>query len=503
MNDRVRAWPWDRIAVAGVAAAVILTLLLSVFFIFPATPIADDFWRALRPAQRGWWRYMWEDMYLKWTGRWSGIGLASAVHPRVDLLRDYAILLSLLYLVHVAAAYAFCRMLLRETASRRACLLLGLALWAIIWAGLPAPGETVYWISGGIDYQLSTSLAVIFLAWLTSPSAAAGWRTTARTLGLCALALVATGMHEMIAAMLVVVVGIGTAIAWKARHPQRIVWTVVCLATLIGALIAILAPGNAVRGTRFENGGNLVAAIRITIIVFLKHVPAWACDPKLLAASVALLAWPRHMALRPRWLELGARIPGGWAPLWLLTLPVILCLAIAGSAWGMGAQPNGRALDQLWTVFVFGWFTGVFAISRELVPQEHWCTAEGGRMLRAFACVVLAVALVFTGNTRRGLDDLQDGLIGPWRRAYFAWSAAAREAHERGETDLVVKPRPVVPRLYYSASDPTTDPTHFANRFFAEYHGLKTIRVERPSPGTREYADDIARRGWRPWLMVD
>ena len=148
---------------AGVG--VLSTLATALVLILYACPAVDDFARGRWFPLSDWFSAV-KYMYLNWSGAWASLGLDVLILPRVDLLRAYPLLLGVVFFFHVLAIYTFWRMLLAETVKRRGTCLLAAGTIAVIWAGLPDPGEAWYWFTGAVEYHLSISLAVLLVGGL-------------------------------------------------------------------------------------------------------------------------------------------------------------------------------------------------------------------------------------------------------------------------------------------------------------------------------------------------
>ena len=143
-------------------AALTAVSLAGVFLVL-AHPHADDFCRGAVPYGQEF-AYI-QEAYFGYGGRWAGTGLA-VILSHLDPTHYYALLLAVLNLCHVVAVYVFLRSVFRDYLPCRSLLVAGFLL-LMMWAGLPAVDDTVYWLSGIIDYQLSISFVLLLLAGLS------------------------------------------------------------------------------------------------------------------------------------------------------------------------------------------------------------------------------------------------------------------------------------------------------------------------------------------------
>ena len=242
--------------------------------------MADDFVRHYDGMTRGWWGVVTHN-YLHWCGRWASMGLEAMVMPRVLDSRAYAACLAAVCVVQLAAFYAFVDLLLVETVSLTRRIGLALCLWAIHWAGTPEPGQTSYWLTGCIENQLSFSLAVILVCLVARSRPRSPMRNTLwLTVGSLA-ALFVTGMHELVGAVLVAALAIGSFVGHRWRTDNRWFWFTLLGVAAAGLTVTVAAPGNLVRAGHFEHSQQLGKTIGLTARFVFRDVPVWFADPKL------------------------------------------------------------------------------------------------------------------------------------------------------------------------------------------------------------------------------
>jgi hypothetical protein len=146
----------DSLSVTTAFAVAIPTLALVYF----AEPVADDFVRAAVVDVRQYVRWT----YSHWSGRWAAVGLEALLFSKLPLLSIYSAILWGLQVVHFLALLAFWHTVVGSTISLPGRLSLALGSYVFLLAGYSDPGQTVYWASGGIEYQLSVSLALFWSA---------------------------------------------------------------------------------------------------------------------------------------------------------------------------------------------------------------------------------------------------------------------------------------------------------------------------------------------------
>lgn len=458
---------WAALAAASLGATAALALLP----IFWAQPVNDDFSRAVGGRQL-WFADVARDTYLHWSGRWAGVGLEAWVLPRLDPTRYYPLLLGALHLAGLLGLAFFWRLLRGPRAGWR-----GLALWAaathaLLWSLCPAPGETYYWFTGGVEYYGSLALALIDLALVAAVGQGEPrrWRGTL-LLGIGGvLAFILPCVHELAGLSLFLMLLLGLAVAVRERRGIGI-WGLAGVLALTGLLVSLLAPGNALRGAQFKNGHSLLITVKSCLKLGVLDVLPWMLQPTLWAATLLLLTRPPARG-RPAWLARGV-MPWRWVlpgATLLLTL-----LWLAGPSWAMGGT-NGRALNGTQEIFLLGWCASAVAWGRHLGWLRRRLGARRHRALRLAALALLAAAPWLTGNNFRFIREGW-ALAPRWSRAMRQQQAQARRAHAAGLPGAVLVPIPQ-PRPFFFFSDGITEnPRDWQNESYAAFFGLQSVRT--------------------------
>jgi hypothetical protein len=465
---------------AALGAAVLATLVV-VAALLPFThPLGDDFCNAVAAGERGVLGAVGHE-YRHWGGRWAGHVVVVGLPALADPARVYPIALGAVLLVNLLALRALLGAVPPFGASPRRAWTWALVLFALQLAGLPAPGQTVYWFEGAAVYSLNVSLALLVVAGLLRLPSAPSPRRAAKAGGLAALALVTAAFHELFAALLVAVLGAGAVLAWAARDPRRSAWAAAAVAAGAGLASVLLSPGNDVRGPIVNPGGSDPgAALGALAAMWLRvldapgagdpiglHTPlGWIVDARLLAASVLLAA---SAPPAPGWLRRSPR-------LWRLLAPAgtvaLLSAAFLAGGLALGRTLPLRAFDGLYPLFLLGWFLTVFVHVRGGGDAE---VGPALRRLGAASALILALGLLVSGTVKHGMRDLVRGRAAAFDRAMEARYAEARRVREAGGGELVLSPIEPWPSSFFRNDLDSVSPELHACA--ARWFGVESVRL--------------------------
>jgi hypothetical protein len=495
------ASPWDvwtdrlvalatRLAVVVALAASVATLIAVIQQARFAVPAADDFSRARIGEDQGWgaWWTFTKGSYLTWSGRWSGVGLAAAVLPRIDLHRDYGLVLAVVLATQLVGLAVLWRLLLGP-GQRAAAAAATVVTAAIAWNRMPGPAESLYWFTGVAENQLPMTLVVLCVACMVAlgrpgitPFARWGLAVLAAV-----LAVMVTGMHELYSLALWGFVAVDFAWAIRDRREGGAARGMVLALTTIGVAVLVLAPGNAVRSAEVARvaeslghpipaakGERLVQTIRYIASQHRTTIPKWLLDPTLLGATVWFLLADR--ARRP-----SARVPGYLGPLALVAWAGLVAFWIFLPTWVLGGWIPDRTVGSSYTIFLAGWAANLVFWSRAGVLGEPTRPDRRLALLGLGAPLVLATGLLADGNLRTIYQEAKSGRAAAYRAAALERDIRTREEVEAGNEAVVWAPLPAVHPLAMDQGA-TDDPAHWANRLIASYYRLRSVSVALDNP---------------------
>lgn len=452
--------------------AAAIAVVLCYFLLCPyVTPAADDYCRANATRDHGW-AAAWLANYNGWDGRYFASLFLYLVPALGDLRTLYPWLPGLLLAASLLTYCCLWSVLLENRLLAVSGLLPGLLLLAVQLTRMPTPMEGFYWFSGAWSYQTGHLLALLALALLWYQPEKIGAQGVSGAAALLAV-FAAVGCNESVLCVLLGVLLPGAALAWYWRSPRRIWWVLALGVWTQGAVLVLLAPGNAVRSAAVNEPHNVAAAV-----VRAWHGASYATGrlwlPDLLWPLLVLLAWPACRRLAARWPRLAAPwlLPAG-----LAYAGLFLVAALFPAYYVLGRSIPSRTGNVLHLLFLgLGFFLCVLAAAR-LGPR-----LPAGLPPRWLVVVqVLAIAaLCWSPGFRTAVHDLT---VAPLFKEQWQQRFALVElARRQGAAHVILPPvnYPVFPRTicYW---DMTDDPDNFTNTCFASFVGLEAVKVTIPA----------------------
>ncbi len=313
----------DTVTVARSQDTSVITLprvLLSLLFVciaapvvillFYATPSSDDFCKATLSfnavPQSGILNLTWH-YYLEWSPRWLTTLLESLVMNKLNMVTWYGCLLLLAMLSNLAALWYFCTAVLGLT---RGAALVAAAGFYLAWLfNVASPGETIYWLTGAMEYQLSVSALLVLFSLLQQPRKAPWYYIL-----LAVVSVWIPAEHELAGALVCCLLLAGTLfLLWQRRDARHWIFPLV-LASLSFAIV-MFAPGMSARLA--HNRGHV--SNHAPLLWYLKHAllghgVTWLLCPAILIAAL-------YISLLPKARNFHSDRPvfAGW--LWQVLLP--------------------------------------------------------------------------------------------------------------------------------------------------------------------------------------
>ncbi|WP_343076548.1 DUF6056 family protein [Prosthecobacter vanneervenii] len=340
---------------------------------------------------------------------------------------------------------------------------------AFLW-GMAAPVQGFYWGTGSAGYTQSALFTLAIAGLFGRRSLNPAWRPHPAVLVLASLLAVATtGCTEVAMALLLLHVAAWNAVYfWINRRISRPL-AILLLATILGAVMVVLSPGNALRSEYYSNGVKhvLPAAVALAVKLGIKQVLLWLVFvPFALLSFVAVVAWPEHAPVsRQRCWELIA------AALVLMACTVFGAYFLG--TWSMGHCIPMRGVNLVLFFFIIDWLAllaGLIALLRTAAVE---LPRPGLFLSFGLVCILLVSFASSPNNVKTAWRDLLSGDAA-------RYSAELTKRHEllrsTREQDVLVPPLKSRPKTLFF-NDLTPDPLNWRNTGCARFFRKRSVAI--------------------------
>src|SRR5437764_1355020 len=284
MSDGRLGWMTVALALAIVPYAALMAF---------AHPVADDLAFAAAANVEGFWPAL-RIQYFSWNGRFASDVLALLDPIQTGSVLAYRLTLFALFLLTFAALYALVRVVTRPALTRREALACALGLGGVYVSQTPALGETFYWFTGAVVYQVACIVGALQIASFLEATRDDVSGTGRRLYAALAAVLIVVVVDLNEVAMLMVVIFYTVAAAWAWRNGRAAVTRTafVMLAVALGASALVVgSPGNAMRETMYPAHRSLVGSVGNTLLPTVRFGVGWVTSGTPVPATTLYLTF--------------------------------------------------------------------------------------------------------------------------------------------------------------------------------------------------------------------
>ena len=410
------------------------------------------------------------DIYFGWQGSFTSTFLMT-LQPGIYGTQYYRLSAYILIGTFLIAVYYFyCRFYTDIfSINKTAAFFMATVLCIFSIELVPWPNQSFYWYNGSIYYTFFYSLMLIMFALSISYI----YRGKAWRIVLISFLAFLIGGANYVTALVTVIAGVLTVIFLKIAKNKKwkdfIVPTCIAVITLV---VSMIAPGNAVRQSEFQNHPGVIDSIKYSFAWGWTYVKMWANIPWLgMMIIIIPCAW--NMAGQS---ERYVKYP---------YVATILSFCVLSAMYTPHIYATGTPGPERIQNIVFFAFMLLSMMNAFL-----WCSfirgklkskSSGYNLTIALCTAVIAAGCVFI-PAYKGQINLTTALaIGEMRNGeaqnYYNEQIKRIEILENPEvTDAVLDPLENMPFLLFSG-ELTTDPTYYMNEDAATYYQKNTIVV--------------------------
>jgi len=425
-------------------------------------PCSDDYARAGLGATAGVLHAIRQD-YFGWSGRFLSVTIEYALTCFIRIRWAYPTFVAVIWLFAVTLVYAAVRALFH--ASRRQALLLATAFEAIWLCTATDPRESLFWLTGEIEYLFSISVILCLIAIVSRLRAE---RRTPSRLGIAALALsafAAAGFHELHAMFLVASLALLTGAVWRRDRTVRAWCLIVLGAAVLGLLVVVLAPGNAARLSVEPKNFDRLAAVLAAAEDVAPQIATFH-DAAIVLAGATLFAARSNLDVR-------ASVASLIDPKWVALFATVCIVLMFGAVVSIMSVIEARTVDGLLYLGLAACFLclGLLMAPDGPLPRSSRVPQPACALVSGLFCL----SLLSAPNTANLFYDAIF-VSRSFRHEYSARLKLLRAASSHPGAHVTFARFDPMPRSTLSG-DISSDPSNPDNKDLAGYYGLADVAL--------------------------
>lgn len=449
-------------------------LLVAPFYFvsFFARPSNDDFEYVSMVRKFGFWPFQ-AEYYRAWTGRYFSNFLEAANPFTQGYSGFYPWMGFGLLAFWQLGLFTFLKSTLGKCFRNLELLTISFAIFALFLHRLAKVSDSFYWMAGAISHSVGMILGLFSLAFYLSVQNNGIRRESLFWQSVCALILMIcsvciVGSNETLMLQWSFFLAWLFGFFWYV-HGRKL-WSLwpALLASAMGAVIVIIAPGNGVRSSRLEGGKNIWLMFVKPIGLMVEIIPRYLSVAGIILVFVLIGLAPEFRRRLPPWFyERRARLA------FLALCLVLLWLTFLPSVWAWGGLPPKRVMNNtyFWMLMTFpivllqnlprgfGWLANTRSFFLRVIPQPA-------------RPVIFILAFLLPFNH---FDVWQDLVRGPEYAEQIRQREELMAAHKGEDVILPALKNPPVTILY---EDISTNPADGQNQVYAEFFGVKSVRIQ-------------------------
>ncbi len=491
-TDKTRRILWMK---SFVLVAAWLPIIVHIVNSFSARPLADDYCFAYNALNLGWQGAM-THYYMNWQGTFGSTAIQLVVSNTWPI--GYMLMPSILLLLWsgglVWLFFNLCRLFGITQARFISVSLAPLFLFAIM-DGASNLVQTLYWVSGSVTYVLPLVALIWFSAYIIFEFRRTPMGHVPRILAVISpfIAAFIAGFTPIVAGLQIVVLLMAMVLGLKyaaagRRQAILIVLGLMLVGAVVGAVILVAAPGNAIRQAQFPPPPELP----MLIILVLWGVAAFIGTSLGIFSPVGpiiVLVFTGVMVNRflPVPTVTQVRIRRYSRRLLLLTGligVILLCAGMFPVAYSVSDIPPARALIVMQTIVIITAVVwgGIMGISLQR-PGQAASNLSFSRPLATLLFILLIV-----GPLRFAVETMV--LLPRFQTFAAEWNTRDEMLRTTTEADVIVGTYSYDLAIAANLKTVSDNPRDGINRCVADYYGRDTVATEAEVIDPDEADDD-------------
>jgi hypothetical protein len=419
--------------------------------------------------------------YNTWSGRFSSIFISNILTygtENIFIYRLYPILLMILY---VASFYTLFKTLFGNFFSKSRLFFLALFFLVLYIYRIPEVTTGFYYMICSYISSIGTIALIFLLSVLLKLLGTEERNNFGLVCSGCLLALFIGGSYEPTMTMSLMFVFLVGLVLFKKKNPNLRWVILIGLVLLTSTVIAIIAPGNKVRGGEdiLQAEHVSILAVVLKLIVYSVNIVVNTIQNPLLILSLILFI-PIAIELNKKnhvvrtVLDIHPLLP-------FLGLFLMSGCAFFPSAWVQNAP--ARVSNQVYLFLIINLFFCVQVIINYFLKRGIELNVS--KSYRFFFKVIIVICLIPSLNNKtiaRAYSDLLNKAPSYSRKVEERY-AFIRMEKETGRKEVLISPlfndaKSYPLTIYYNYQELSKDPDAAVNRLYAKYWGVDSVKTD-------------------------
>lgn len=431
-------------------------------------PIADDYYYSLQGTKSDH-LSVFTNLYFNWSGRYT-TNLFELLNPMVwGKLNIYQMVPQMLLFSTIVGFFFLYHSFLNNSVAFIHKISLSVASTLIVLFQMPSIAEGIYWYTASIAYTLPTILFLFYLALLINY-----FKHTFiinkyfHFILLSILLIVIVGFNESIMLLILALHFIAIIKSYQFNLAEKRVWFILGGIAVISAVIAIFAPGNFVRASRFQDHYNIIHSLGYSSMQIIRFFFEWISNIPFVLGSVILI---------PAIKKLSDEVPLFRNSFFLsplessLLLIAIIFLCVFPAYWSTNVLGQHRTINTAYFFFILAWIVNLSCWVNYLTKKNQ-LTFKINQSYRDLFTFLIVFSLLLTKNGYAALSDIFHGTAYNFNNEMEQRYFTIKEAKTNINAEVELSPIINKPHTLF-VLDLTAQSDYWVNRAQGKYFGIK------------------------------
>jgi len=453
-----------------ITVSLLLILLKYVFISFFVHPIGDDFTYAFKGKNENMISCLIGE-YLTWNGRYFSNVLVLINPISFNNFALYKAIPIVLIILSVFSFYYFIKTFMAGSLSKTELFNISLILSLLFFYQMPDLSEGIYWYTSAVTYHIA-NIMFLFYACLLYHFFKGKYICNSMFFSfllLIFLLLINFGFNEI--HVLIFVLMFSTIIIISHINKFNIIRNyslVLLLISLLLALFVIVAPGNSLRASNFENNFNFFHSLKNSTAQTLRFFLYWTNSAVLILLSIFYIEFHKKVVKSNTLFAKSFYL----TPLWSGLLLIIVIMSGSFPAyWATGIQGQLRTMNVSYFLFILLWFINL-SVWINTFDKKHNLKINIPPIISMIFMIFIFLSLVFTKNGSKVVSDI-------YRKKLYSFDKQMKERYLliNSEQDTIYFKPIIDPPESIFVYDITDEPEHWKNASYSIFfsNNQKTI----------------------------